>query len=95
MFAYKPGEASIIESDEGFWVQVQGRSGLLYGEGERRLLVGSELLAGPRGLVIYTDAIKAWQPPFQQEEIEAAKKAQTIDNIRRAFRWTGYEIAVD
>ncbi len=45
-------------------------------------------------MVIYTNSIKAWQPPFEQDEIDATKKAQIIDNIRRAFRWAGYEIEV-
>lgn len=95
MFSYKAGQASVIECDEGFSVQVIGRAGLLYREGERQLHVGSELLVGPTGQVIYTKSIKAWEPPFQQDEIDASKKEQIIDNIRRAFRWTGYEIEVD
>lgn len=52
------------------------------------------MLATPSGLVIYTDSIQTWEPPFHHEEIAMAKKAQIIDNIRRAFRWTGYEINV-
>lgn len=94
MFSYSKRQPSIIECDEGFSVQVLGREGLLYCEGERRLFVGSELSTGPSGLVIYTNSIKAWEPPFQQDEIDSSKKEQIIDNIRRAFRWTGYEIDV-
>lgn len=66
----------------------------MYREGERQLLVNSELLASPSGMVIYTNSIKAWQPPFDQDQIDTAKKAQIIANIRRAFRWAGYEIEV-
>ncbi|MBP6789495.1 MAG: DUF2002 family protein [Candidatus Promineofilum sp.] len=94
MFSYKKGQESVIECDEGFSVQVLGRAGLLYREGERHLYINSELLMGPTAQVIYTNSIKAWGPPFEQEQIDAAKKAQIIDNVRRAFRWTGYEIEV-
>lgn len=76
-------------------MQVLGRAGLLYREGERQLYIRSELLLGPTAQVIYTRSIKAWEPPFQQEDIDASNKEQIIDNIRRAFRWTGYEIEVD
>ena len=34
MFSYKIGQESVIECDEGFSVQVIGRAGLLYREGE-------------------------------------------------------------
>lgn len=95
LFSYKKGQESVIECDEGFSVQVLGRAGLLYREGERQLYIRSELLLGPTAQVIYTRSIKAWEPPFQQEDIDASKKEQIIDNIRRAFRWTGYEIEVD
>lgn len=87
-------QPGVIECDEGFSVQVLGRADLLYREGERQLVIESEMLATPSGLVIYTDSIQTWEPPFHHEEIAMAKKAQIIDNIRRAFRWTGYEINV-
>lgn len=95
MFSYKIGQESVIECDEGFSVQVIGRGGLLYCEGERQLHVDSELLMGPTAQVIYTKSIKAWEPPFRQDELDASKKEQIVNNIRRAFRWTGYEIEVD
>jgi hypothetical protein len=87
-------KSGVIECDEGFSVQLTGREGLLYWEGERRLFVWSELLMSSNGMVIYTDSIKVWEPPFQNDEINASKKEQIIDNIRRAFRWTGYEIEI-
>lgn len=85
---------NVIECDEGFSVEVLGRVGLMYTEGERRLRVGSELLNGPSGLAIYTYSIRAWEPPFQEDRIDASKKERIIDNIRRAFRYAGYEIHV-
>lgn len=94
MFAYSTQQGSTVECDEGFSVRILGRAGLMYREGKQQLFVDSELLASPSGMVIYTDSIKAWQPPFERDEIDAAKKAQIIDNVRRAFHWAGYEIEV-
>jgi hypothetical protein len=94
MFGYSTQQPATVECNEGFSVRILGRAGLTYREGERQLLVNSELLTTPSGMVIYTNSIKAWQPPFEQDEIDATKKAQIIDNIRRAFRWAGYEIEV-
>jgi hypothetical protein len=94
MFSYANKQPGIIECNEGFSVQLAGREGLLYQEGERQLFVRSELLMSPSGLVMYTNSINAWEPPFHHDEIDAPKKEQIINNIVRAFRWTGYEIEV-
>lgn len=84
-----------IVSDEGFSVRVMGRSGLEYREGKRRMRIGSEMLEGPTGLVIYATSIRSWEPPFEHESIDDEKREAIIDNVRRAFRFDGFEIEVD
>ncbi len=44
---------NVVESDEGLSVEVLGRTGLRYVEGDRVLLLDSEVLAGSAGLVVY------------------------------------------
>ncbi len=85
---------NVIQSDEGFSVEVLGRAGLLYIEGSKSLDIDSEVLAGPSGLVIYKDSIKAWNPPCDNEVIDEGKRDAIIENIRRAFRFRGLEIEV-
>ena len=85
---------NVIESDEGFSVEVLGRTGLLYTEGARRLQIDSEMLTGPHGLGIYTDSIVSWMPPHNGEVIDEAHRAAIVENIRRAFLFDGYEIDV-
>ncbi|HEV2038278.1 MAG TPA: hypothetical protein VGQ96_06710, partial [Candidatus Eremiobacteraceae bacterium] len=54
---------NVVQSSEGYSVEVLGRTGLQYIEGERRLFVDSEVLVGDAGLVIYAGSIVRWDPP--------------------------------
>jgi len=85
---------NVIQSDEGFSVEVLGRTGLLYTEGSKSLDIDSEVLAGPSGLGIYRNSIKSWNPPHNNEPIDESKRDAIVENIRRAFRFQGLEIAV-
>ncbi len=85
---------NVIQSDEGFSVEVLGRTGLLYTEGSKSLDIDSEILAGPSGLGIYKNSIKSWNPPHNNETIDESKRDAIVENIRRAFCFQGLEIAV-
>jgi hypothetical protein len=91
---FKIPKTNVIESDEGFSVEVLGQTGVLYSEGERTLKVDSEVLAGPAGLVIYSDSITRWASPHDQETLDASRRKIIIENIQRAFRFRGLEIEV-
>ncbi len=81
-------------SAEGFSVTVLGRTGLLYEEGPRRLNVYSELLAGPSGIGVTGGSIRQWEPPHADEPIDMHRRLVIIDNIRRAFRFDGFDISI-
>jgi hypothetical protein len=85
---------NVIESDEGFSVEVVDRTEVLYTEDNRKLQIDSELLAGPSGLAIYRSSIVSWAPPHNDETIDENKREEIIDNIRRAFRFRKIEIQV-
>jgi hypothetical protein len=85
---------NVIESDEGFSVEVLGRAGLRYREPPREMLVDSEVLAGPSGLVVYGHSIRKWEPPYAGEALAEGKRQEILDNIRRAFRYRGLDIQV-
>jgi hypothetical protein len=91
---FKIPRANLIESDEGFTVEVLGRTGVLYTEGERSLRVDSEILGGPSGLAIYGDSIAHWDPPEDHEPISEEKRAEIVDNIKRAFEFRGIRIQI-
>jgi hypothetical protein len=86
---------NVIESDEGFSAEVLGPDRVLYVEGPRSVHIDSEFLMGPSGLVIYPSSIKRWDSPHSTEMIDKATRERIVENIRRAFRFSGHEIAVE
>lgn len=85
---------NVIESDEGFSVEVLGPEYVRYVNGPRSMRVDSEYLMGPNGLVIYPSSIKRWDPSHSSDVIDKATRERIVENIRRAFRFSGVEIAV-
>jgi hypothetical protein len=95
MAAFSIPRVNVIESDEGFSVEVLGQTGLSYSEGTKTLRVDSEVLGpGPRALVVFTNSIKRWDAPHDTKSIDDASKKRIVDNIRRAFEFRGLEIAL-
>ena len=85
---------NFYESSHGFSVEVLGRTGLTYREGERKMFVDSEVLLGPEGIGIYSSSIRRWDPPYENQAIDSAAKERIINNIRDVFRYQGFEIVV-
>ncbi|WP_119422724.1 Imm74 family immunity protein [Desertibaculum subflavum] len=85
---------NLIECDEGFSVEVLGRTGLRYREGDRSLFIDSEVLTGEPAMVLYSGSIRHWEPPHQAGTIDDATRAAIIDRVRRAIRFQGHEIDV-
>ena len=52
-------------------VKLKGRSGVEYSEGNKKILIGSEFMAGSNGIVIYSDSLKTWQPPYENDIISS------------------------
>ncbi len=86
--------ANVIDSDEGFSVEVLLPDGLLYKEGTKILHIESDRVIGPAILGMYKDTIRAWDPPDDGIVINKRKRDRIVDNIRRAFRFRGIEIEV-
>ncbi|HZP41269.1 MAG TPA: Imm74 family immunity protein [Candidatus Binatia bacterium] len=85
----------VIESDEGFTVQILGRGRLRYCEPPRCVYVDTEFLVGPSGMVVYSRSIRRWEPPHAHEPIDDVKRAAIVANLRRALAFRGYDIEVD
>ena len=52
---------NVIESDEGFSVEVLGRYEVKYTEGAKSLVIESDFLMGQPSLAIYANTIRKWQ----------------------------------
>jgi hypothetical protein len=79
---------NLIQSDAGFSVEVLGRTGLRYSEGDKTLFIDSEMLAS-KGFAIYRDPIKNWDPPHQAVRISPHEKNTIIKNVQLAFESQG------
>lgn len=86
---------NVIACDEGFSVQVIGlATGVTYTEGPRRTVIGSEWLTGPSHIGIDGFQPSRWEPPHDNEPLSTAHWLRILHNVRRAFQWDGYEIAI-
>ena len=92
---FKIPRVNVIQSDEGFSVEVLGRVGVLYTEGSKSIHINSEVLNSPAGLVIVKGSIKNWDPPYDIEKIDESKRDLIVENIRRAFHFRGFEIEIN
>ena len=64
-----------------------GRAGIEYREGERALVVDSELIVDPNyDVVVYLGSIRGWRPPHDEEVLSAEDKARVIANLREKLR---------
>jgi hypothetical protein len=86
---------NIIESTDGFSVEVLGRTGLRYSEVGKTLKIDSEVLAGPSGMIVYIDSINHWEEPHQVEPFSDADRQRIIENVKAAFKFQGYNIEIN
>lgn len=87
-------KVNVIECDEGFSIEVLGRTGLRYTEGDRSIYVDSEVL-NSTSIAIVMHSIATWDPPYEKESIDDGKRDSIIKNIRRAFQSQKKNIEVD
>jgi hypothetical protein len=67
-------------------VKPTGRAGLVYTEGNKRMEIDSEMLAGPDcDMVVYLDSMTRWAPPHEAIPVTPDDQARIRENIRQAF----------
>jgi len=93
---FEETKVHVIESDEGFSIELIERTKLKYTEGSKTLFVDCEILAlsSPFFLALFKDSIQSWAPPNDKELIDDKKRDVIVDNIRKAFAFKGYKIDV-
>ena len=87
MVTFKITRPNVIESDEGYSVEVLGPTGLRYSEFGRTLNLDSESLAGPSGIILFTQG-------GSFDGLGQAEKERIINNVRAAFKFRGFDIQV-
>jgi hypothetical protein len=81
---------NLIESTEGFSVEILGRVGMRYTEWGKSVRIESEVLATPE-IAVDTDSILKWN---DGSVIDDATRNRIIQNIRDAVRSQGEDIVV-
>ena len=85
---------NVIESDSGYRVEVLGRTGLRYTEGDRTMVIDSEILASVAGMSLWQSSIERWEAPNNSVPIDEGERQRVVENIRAAFEAKGYELDV-
>ena len=85
---------NVIESDTGYSIEVLGRTGMRYREGDKTLFVDSEVLATGKGIAIFTNSITRWSQPHESESISSEKKAAIIKNIQQAMEFQKEQLEI-
>lgn len=83
---------NVIESDEGFSVELLGSTGMRYKDAQGSIFVDSEILAGPAGLMLISSSIKRWENTTN--DVSAEERERIVDNIKRAFKFRGVTIQI-
>ena len=89
---FKKTQSNILKSDEGFTIEMLGRAGLKYVEGNKEFLIDSELLVGSFFMVIYKESITAVSD--KDFIITEKEKNRIIENIKRSFLLEGLKIDI-
>lgn len=92
---FRVPRVNVIESSEGFSVEVLGRTGLRYTEVGRDLIVDSEVLADGFGMLVIANSIRNWgSPPRACSDLELPDRVRIVENIQRAFASRGESVEV-
>jgi hypothetical protein len=87
-------KVNVVSSDEGFSVEVLGRTGIEYREGDKSMFVDSEVLATGHGIAVFRNSIKAWRSPHEKEQITAEERQRILGNIRRAIEFRNQPVEI-
>ncbi|MGA1987724.1 MAG: Imm74 family immunity protein [Candidatus Sulfotelmatobacter sp.] len=85
---------NVVESDAGFSIEILGRTGMKYREGEKSLFVDSEVLVQGKGIAISSKSIREWDPPYTASPISPEKRDAIINNIRQAMEYQNEPLEV-
>jgi hypothetical protein len=85
---------NLYQSNAGFSIEVLGRTGMNYIEGDRTMRIDSEVLAKPGAMAIWSRSIRHWEPPHDTQPVTDEDRRRVVENIRLAFESQGYELQV-
>jgi hypothetical protein len=84
-------KVNVIESDDGFSVEVLGMNSMKYIEGDNTYFIDSETLMGNPDFMISASDIRIWG---KEEIVDYNTRKRIVVNIERAFNWKGETIDI-
>ena len=87
-------QPNLYVSDSGFSVEVLSQTGMRYKNGERGVLIDSEVMSEPGAMLAYESSIKKWDPPHESDPLDENDREIIIANLKRAFEFYGYKLHV-
>jgi hypothetical protein len=85
---------NLVEMGTSYSVEVLGRTGLRYIEGDKTMLIDSEALATPNTIALNAGSVKRWAPPREAEPVSDQDRKRIVENIQRAFDTRGWVVSV-
>jgi len=87
---------NVVESDEGFSVEILGRNGMEYREGEKAPYVPSEIggTDDETTMGIWKDDIRTWMRPHDLEPLTEEKRAEILKRICAALKWSIVQVEI-
>ncbi len=86
-------KTNLIESTEGFSLEVLGRTGMCYCEEGRSVFVDSEVL-NTTAIAVWPTRMKSWDAPNENLPITPEDRRRIIENVKRAFEFAGWRLVV-
>ncbi len=93
MKSFTTPRPNVYECSDGYSVEILGRTGIRYHEGNRSIFVDSEVLAPPAGILIYQDSIQSWQLPDGASSIDESERQRILRNMLEMLQH--HDIRVD
>jgi hypothetical protein len=87
---FRTPRPNLIESTEGFAVEILGRVGMRYSERGKSVEIDSEVLATPE-IAVDTESICKWN---DGSAIDDVTRNRIVQNIRDAVRSQGEDIVI-
>jgi hypothetical protein len=78
-----------VESSDGYSVRRTRRMSLTYREGDKEMEI--EVEPGD-GLAVYSQTIRQWRPPHDQETVTEADRDRILSHVVEAFRFLGVDV---
>jgi hypothetical protein len=86
---------NVYESDAGFSIEILGRVGMEYKEGDKIMFVESEIgISDTPTIAIWQDELRTWKPPYDKEVLTDLRRMEILKNICSLLKWRNIQVEI-